>query len=150
MRNRDGLKLLDHASFTDDVEGQISRGKLKLGAHEDAVRRAVPHIEAALGAAGFTFEHSGLGGVASGQLSVVRLDGLLYRIGINAAPKWKPEGSPPRLYMDCHWGGVDAARGEADGNIGLTGDTDPADIHAMITNAAAAFRAQPRRGTGRE
>ena len=144
MRNRDGLKLLDHASFTDDVEGQIARGRLRLGVHEDAVRRLLPHIEASLSAAGFTYEHSGLGAVAGGQMAVMRLEGLLYRVGLSTGGRRGSAGRPPTLYMDCQWGGADAARGGAFGHLDITDRATQDEVSGMIAKMADAFRAQPR------
>lgn len=149
MRNRDGLKLLDHTSFTEDVEGQIERRRLRLGAYGETVLKLLPAIERALADNGFTYEHCGLGGVASGQLSVVRHDGRLYRIGISARPKWDPEGTPPMLSIDDSWCGVDAGRGDTFRHIAMTQATTSDDIDALLAGAAACFaadRLDPRHG----
>ena len=148
MRNRDGLKLLDHASFTDDVEGQVARGRLRLGVHEDRVRDLLPHVEAALSAAGFAFEHSGLGAVASGQMAVMRLDGLLYRVGITGESRRRAPGMPPTLHLDSGWCGVDGARGDTFRCLDLDADTTTGHVHEAIADAAAAFRADARTHQG--
>lgn len=139
MRNRDGLKLLDYTSFTEDVQGQIARRRLRLGESEAEVVALLPAIELALADNGFVYEHCALNGSAAGQLAVVRRKGLLYRIGISGAARWEAAGTKPNLGIDAQWGGTDAARGNTLGRLPLDHGTDFDDVDAMLAGAAAGF-----------
>lgn len=142
MYTSGGLKVLDYTSFTQDVEGQIIRGKLRLGSHEERIKALLPAIEAAMKANGIVYEHCALNGIATSQLSVVSVDGWLYRMGISAAPKWddNPRQGPPMLIVDSQWSGTRAGRGPIDGAIDLVEYLDP----AKLTRALEIFAAKAR------
>lgn len=143
MRTSDGLKVLDYTNFTQDVEGQMIRGKLRLGPHEQRIKDLLPAIEAAMKANDIVYEHSALNGIATGQLAVVSIDGWLYRIGIAAAPKWEdnPRQGPPMLVVDGQWSGTRAGRCKIDGAVDLVEGVGPKVIDSALKTFATKVRA---------
>lgn len=140
MKNRDGLTFLDYTSFSEDVAGQIDRKKLKLHQQEPLVRRLLPDIETAMVEASIAYEHCGLNGRASGQVSLVRLDGFLHRMSIYENRFVAPQGAI-KLGLDAHWSGIDGAASDTLESIVLTDATSPTDILAMMQAYVAKAKA---------
>jgi hypothetical protein len=141
MKNPDGITFQDYTSFTDDVLGQISRKKLKLGDYEDQVRKLLPEIESVMTQLGITYEHCGLNARARGQVSLVRIEGLLHRMSIYQSQFVTPEGVI-RLGLDAHWSGINGAGGTASESIILSESTRRSDILKMMKDYIAEAAAE--------
>lgn len=98
-----GFRVLGYASLTEDVEGQIQRGKLNLANDEKAVLEILPTIEDAMHGHGFVYAHCALTSVYASHLSVIERGGHPYRLAIIAPARWENINTPSYLHLDTDW-----------------------------------------------
>ncbi len=98
-----GISVVGYDSLTEDVEGQIARGKLKLRGDLGVVRNLLPYIERSMSRFGFVYAHCAIGAAVSSHLSVIERNGHPYRLAIISAARWEPAPTPTFLHVDTDW-----------------------------------------------
>lgn len=98
-----GISVVGYDSLTEDVEGQIARGKLRLRGDLGIVRKLLPLIERSMEKCGFHYAHCAIGAAVSSHLSVIERNGHPYRLAIISPARWEPVATPTFLHVDTDW-----------------------------------------------